>query len=674
LQKILAAILNDPDFFEKPVLKVDPQDLEPGLRPAYILLQRFFRRLSGLPTTAPVDIGDEWKTAELFLEAGAGAIKQEWEQRSKQDAAFRESQQQLYCFLSGPAGARDRAGKVRQVQKLFFPEGLGLLSEDDRCRQERLLRNRRAVAIGRPNDSPIADPAREILFTSNILVTVPLDSAKAGDTPGLRELVGGITPGAQKYWYDHPIPIGIAADRNEALYGMRGLDRMMAYEKESGHVPSDARLTCLLSASTTHDELHAIVKDYFELEFRANGPWENLDLFLFSETDCRLIVEKVLEPLVAEFMPRAGAEDLLAVFGVDGEYGRHYSFLKAVAAFWQVFIDPQVKATFKIDLDQVFDQQALVRETGHSALEHFKTALWGAEATDNLGRPVRLGMIAGALVNHDDIAQSLFTPDVKYPEPDDLSADELIFCSRLPQALSTAAEMMCRYDSDGLDGISRALQRVHVTGGTNGILIEALRAYRPFTPSVIGRAEDQAYLMSVLFGKKPHLRYLHKPGLIMRHDQQVLAGEAVQAASVGKMVGDYVRILQFSYYARALPWPPEETKALLDPFTGCFITALPFTVVYLRFAFKIMSMLENGARAQALEFMKLGSSRLLPWIRRLGAGENPMEEVFNRERRAWNLYYDLLDLAEGALARNHARAGEARRLAAEIIRNCRLSL
>merc|ERR1740121_428891 len=94
-----------------------------------------------------------------------------------------------------------------------------------------------------------------------------------------------------------------------------------------------------------------------------------------------------------------------------------------------------------------------------------------------------------------------------------------------------------------------AIQRIHVTGGTNGILVDYLFKYRPFSPSWIGRAEDQSYLFSTFARKGPKLGYVHKPGLIMRHDKECFAMEAMEAARIGKMVGDYERMLLFSEYA-----------------------------------------------------------------------------------------------------------------------------
>ena len=237
------------------------------------------------------------------------------------------------------------------------------------------------------------------------------------------------------------------------------------------------------------------------------GFLKNLDVYVFTETDTQQIIKDILTPSALYFLEHQDATAELAMFGVDGEYGRHYSFLKAMAAFWHVFIEPRVKATFKIDLDQIFPQQTLVEQTGASAFEHFTTALWGANGTDSRGRPVELGMIAGALVNESDIDNSLFTPDVRFPELPQLP-DQRLFFSILPQAISTHAEMMTQYITRWFDGVNTCIQRVHVTGGTNGIRIDSMRRHRPFTPSFIGRAEDQAYLLSAIKNsrRKPCLR------------------------------------------------------------------------------------------------------------------------------------------------------------------------
>ena len=65
-------------------------------------------------------------------------------------------------------------------------------------------------------------------------------------------------------------------------------------------------------------------------------------------------------------------------------------------------------------------------------------------------------MIAGALVNEKDIHKSLFFPDVSVPDVEERQPDELVFFSRIPQALSTEAEMMARYTNAVPDGIHSA--------------------------------------------------------------------------------------------------------------------------------------------------------------------------------------------------------------------------
>jgi hypothetical protein len=355
----------------------------------------------------------------------------------------------------------------------------------------------------------------------------------------------------------------------------------------------------------------------------------------------------VLAPAAEHYFGIEGAADLLNVFGVDGEYGRHYTFLKAVAAFWNVLIDPQVKATFKIDLDQVFPQEELLAETGSSAFDHFKTPLWGARGLDRHHEAIELGMIAGALVDESDIESSLFTPDVPFPPSNrKFSPDEYVFFSQLPQALSTEAEMMARYDSETLDGHSSCLQRIHVTGGTNGILINHLRDHKPFTPTFIGRAEDQAFILSTFPGTGYQLGYLHKDGLLMRHDKKAFAQEAIQAAEVGKLVGDYVRILYFSAYAQTLEENLHTIKERVDPFTGGFISYIPITLTYLRFMLKAESLFRSGDTHLGVEFIKLGAQRIKQAIDFAFGDKQYLKRQYRQERHGWNLYYQTISALE----------------------------
>ena len=230
--------------------------------------------------------------------------------------------------------------------------------------------------------------------------------------------------------------------------------------------------------------------------------------------------------------------------------------------------------------------------------------------------------------------------------------------------------MMTRYDTNELDGKRTCIQRIHVTGGTNGILVGSLRRYRPFTPSFIGRAEDQAYILSVLLNPGTRLAYAHKDGLIMRHDKEEFAQEAVQSAYVGKLVADYVRILYFSAYAKALADDVQKLKETIDPFTGCFVSRIPTTVVFLRFALKAASFFDEDKEEQGLEFVQTGARRIKSALKFVGGDPSTLKQQYEKERFAWDLYYDTLSAVEEGLEIGEAFARELQAKAKSILNDC----
>jgi hypothetical protein len=509
----------------------------------------------------------------------------------------------------------------------------------------------------------VTDPASEVLFTSNVLLTVPDASTDVDALPypdDLRDAIRAASEEPQRYWFDHPIQIGVEPAANELLYGLRGLDTAIAEEPEPG------RVTCLLSVSVTHDGLAPIARRYVEAELARDGDLRHIDVVVVTEDETRRLLDEVLLPALGQPDEDVVA-NLLRVFGVNGGYGRHYSFLKAAAALWHVAIDADVRATFKIDLDQVFPQDVLLAETGKMLFEHLRTRLWGATARDPDGRELELGLLAGALVNEGDIGRGLFTPDVNIPER--LPAfDEHVFFSSLPQSISTRAEMMERYDGPAVDGVSRALERVHVTGGTNGIRVDALRKHRPFTPTWVGRAEDQAYLLSVLGRPGARLAYAHAAGLIMRHDKEAFAGQAMAAARIGKLIGDDVRILYFSACVDALSAQDTDRTALhglLDPFTGCFASDTPQTLVLLRVALRTLRLFGSGKTDDARDYAGNAPRRVAEALERHGDPRVVAAEL-ELERAAWDRYYEALDAIEAGNDELKARA-------AAIIEDCRVA-
>lgn len=637
--------------------------------------------LASPPEDVPRDL------VELFVD-GLEMVHVEVGERQAADPAFARTLSGTAALLA--EGGSDRQSDTEAIWAVLYPEAVGLRGHVDASVDD--LRRRRIVEVDQPNPRPIVDAAREVLFTSNVLLGLPLESAEGDDPvldPAIAAAVARARTGQQLYWFDHPIPIGVAPAANELLHGLRGLDAAMRAEPAvAGRVAGSTaggprrRLTCLLSVSVTHAELRSIAQRSIEA-MAGIGELDHIDVLVATETDVRRLVDDVIAPAMEMFRPgAAGTLDELDVLGVDGEYGRHYSFLKAIAAAWQVLIDPAVRGTFKIDLDQVFPQAELVAQTGHTALQHLETELWGATGRDAEGRAVELGMIAGALVNASDIGQGLFTPDVPVPAWPSRPSEQVFF-SALPQAISTRAEMMERYDTLDPDGIGTALERIHVTGGTSGILVEALRRHRPFTPSFIGRAEDQAYALSVQGQPGPRLACAHAAGLIMRHDKEAYAGAAIEAALVGKLVGDDVRILTFSAYAAAIadgPNPDEASdggasissiKALLDPFTGGFISRLPVTTVLLRFALRVIEAYATGQTEVGRSYAELGSLRLVETFRAT-TDRGRFRARIAAERAQWQAFYDTLDGLEAALAAGEPEALALRDRARELMNGWRL--
>lgn len=558
------------------------------------------------------------------------------------------------------------------VWRVFFPEALYL--DTDPHRQISLLRQKRWVKIEELAGKPIENPAREIVFTSNVLLSPPL---KGIDTASerTREVIEGAGRAAdepQLYWYDHPIPIGAPMASDEFIYGLCGLADALRYEKRRGAASPQDKLTVLLSVSVTHEGLHKWALQWLrarlaELE---PGKLDGLDVYAFTESDTKRIID-IIAPWVDNADDR---EPLRECFGVDGEYGRHYSFLKAFPALWSVLVDGDFRATFKLDLDQTVPQDELCAETGKSFFEHFRTRLWGARGVDADGREIEFGLIAGALVNDRDIGNGLFTPDIPWPDkiPE---RKNLLFFKHRPMAVSTRAEMMTRYGAQNApDGVGETIQRIHITGGTVGILFDALRRYRPFTPTFVGRAEDQAYILSVLdsTGRGRALRYAHASGLFMRHDKEAFAGEAIQAGKAGAYVGDLLRLFIFGSYTAFLPGGQEEIKRIVDPFTGCFITPMPTTAALLNLALGLLTA-DGGSTEIRSRILKIAGRRLSGWVLNPEAKAAELRRLWHRERRAWDGFYGALDRIEEAESADQARYKQSRKAFEKLCSDCRIS-
>lgn len=610
----------------------------------------------------------QWSTIATFLINGVKQIEQEITIVTNNNVDFQVKLNSLFNWINTQRILPEGYVLAEKLWSLFFPEGTGII--DNKKEKIKELRKRRTIRIRELNSDPIKNAAVEILFTGNILLTLPSKNLSIDNLPlsnGLRNKIKKVLKDKQLYWYDHPIQIGVEKDNNEAIYGLRGLQRALDFERNKGTISNNEKLTCLLSVSVTHPLLHNIAKEYLVQEFLKTDILKDIDIYLMTENDTQRLIDDVLVPAARYYLEHNSAKKLLQVVGVDGEYGRHYSFLKAISAFWQVMINPEVEATFKIDLDQVFPQQELFKESGQTAFEHLTTPLWGARGETKWGEPVELGMLAGALVNEKDIHRSIYTPDISFPSRD-LSPDEYIFFSPLPQALSTEAEMMEQYNTKSLDGRKKCIQRFHVTGGTTGILIKSLFHFRPFTLSFIGRAEDQAHIFPALIGQNLKLGYAHKNGLIMRHDKEVFAQEAIQSASIGKIIGDYIRILNFSGYGALIQKDYPNLKLHIDPFTGCFVSLIPITVVYLRLVLKAASLIISGENLQAKKLLENGAKRIPNTITYL----KNLEKIYKKEKEGWHLYYDILQILKTKIEEGDQKAKVIQERSLKIISDCKV--
>lgn len=675
LDPIIRFLIQSPSSDSAPVL---PIQLDPASDTQATLLQNlnaaFLIRLAGEAhpefaaaedLIAKLTDSPDWANWAKFYLDSIATIHAELDAVCQQDAELKSTFQQVETALA--EHPTDSIAIANTIWSALFPEGTHIFGHEAEAVGQ--LRDRRTVTISELNPTPIHNPAKQVLFTSNALLTTPLSSADLSDfNTDFNAQLAEAAEEPQLYWYDHPIPVGVAAESNEILYGLKFLNEAVAFERQRKPEVTD-KVNCVLSVSVTHKRLQTLGKSYLKQVLAANDPLSELNIFAFTETDTEALIEQVLLPTIQQCCPTADAADLLSVFGVDGRYGRHYSFLKAITAIWHVMVDPEIKATFKIDLDQIFPQVELVEQTGASAFEHLQTPLWGAKGMDAVGQPIELGMIAGALVNQKDIHQGVFTPDVKFPNSN-FKPDEYVFFSKLPQALSTEAEMMTRYESGATpDGENTCLQRIHVTGGTNGILVDSLRRFQTFTPSFIGRAEDQAYILSAL-SQPGQLGYAHASGLIMRHDKEGFAQEAIAMAKVGKQIGDYIRILMFSAYAQTLPMEMDRIKAMTNPFTGCFISQLPKTIALLRFTLKIATLFNDGKVDEAKEFMHTGIPQLQDSLAFIQGSPSELIKTYEREKQGWQLFYEGLAGVEKALQAGESWALDVQKAAKQIVADC----
>jgi hypothetical protein len=159
----------------------------------------------------------------------------------------------------------------------------------------------------------------------------------------------------------------------------------------------------------------------------------------------------------------------------------------------------------------------------------------------------------------------------------------------------------------------------------------------------------------------------------MRHDKEGFAQEAIAMAGVGKQIGDYLRILLFSAYADALPPGADEIKNSIGPFTGCFVSQLPITVTLLRFALKAAILFNEGNHQEAMDFLRTGVLQLQEELSFTQGRPSALQQVYERERLGWQIFYKSLAAVEQGLRSNEDWALSVRKAAKRIVSQCILN-
>jgi hypothetical protein len=80
----------------------------------------------------------------------------------------------------------------------------------------------------------------------------------------VKEHLADIMKEKQLYWYDHPMEMGVCSENSEFLYGLKGFDEALRFERERGNAAFKARPVMLMSVSVTHKGLQDISASYLE--------------------------------------------------------------------------------------------------------------------------------------------------------------------------------------------------------------------------------------------------------------------------------------------------------------------------------------------------------------------------------------------------------------------------
>ncbi len=74
------------------------------------------------------------------------------------------------------------------------------------------------------------------------------------------------------------------------------------------------KITCLLSVSVTHQGLQGLAKRYLEEDISQSHGFKNIDVYVCTEADAKLIAQDILVPAAEHYTGNGNAAELLSVF------------------------------------------------------------------------------------------------------------------------------------------------------------------------------------------------------------------------------------------------------------------------------------------------------------------------------------------------------------------------
>jgi hypothetical protein len=412
--------------------------------------------------------------------------------------------------------------------------------------------------------------------------------------------------------YDHPVPIFAKDKHHELITCLTEMDQDIAFEKEKGVFNKDHKVIITLSISVTHAELDQIASRWVEWLIE-EGHFFNLSIIILSEFNIKIIRDRLLQ-------------SKSEIFSVFGKYAVHFNALK----YSQLLLEKayKIRAGFKLDTDEGIRSSDLYRTTGKTWFQTLCHNYWGGTGKDSNLNDVYLGVNEGEYINSVDIDTHTYPKAYRMPEvkiPASFINQQIIFFKGYAQGYVTKL-----YNTflNVEEGVSHPV----VKGGGYGIDNHALKRFKPFALSHVGRAEDQQFYFS---GLSKGIRGIFHPDLRIAHyKQSVQTSETKQKGT--KFLGDMYRLLIFSHLITII-----NVKNEIDPFPGLFAGELSYFQYFFNLMYQTLCFSSKNNEEISSYLLETGLPELEKLIAEIESGKikNKLEE----EQQMWNNFVTTVD-------------------------------